>query len=423
MIRIEKNHIALLCGILLMTACSSTPKQEAKGVEISQLPYSIDLSEVKFSHEPQCLSEFADSIEYIMLSDDVLLPDMFHLRWLLDKENNIYIEHGNIEKFTPDGKHIKSLLRFGQGPGEISVKLSVEEAAYNFEENYVYVLDHGKWNYFKFTLDGEYVGKIGKMDSLYHFRNYIAILNNREIFHYDSLTEYFYYRDKISTDGRANPDGPYLFYVENVQTDSIEYKKPNGLFHIKPDTPKRGQAINSGWPMNYGYVDNDLWLRHYHQDTIYRTKDAITFKPWYVIKPHPQMADYEFQVRVVVVDVTMTEYNSKHYLGNVIATDAGVFYRYVEASDWENKNGFGFCPKNGKAKTYSNKGFKNDLDEYLPPLELSHEILSGTKGFQKDGYLYVLVDAFKFFEEGAKPPFPELVEDSNPVLVKLRLKK
>ena len=418
----KKKQIAWVLVMALLTACSSTPKQAATEMVAPQLPYTIDLSEVEFSHEPQCLSEFADSIEYIMLSDDVLLPDMFHLRWLLDKENNIYIEHGNIEKFTPDGKHIKSLLRFGQGPGEISVKLSVEEAAYNFEENYVYVLDHGKLNYFKFTLDGEYVGKIGKMDSLYHFRNYIAILNNREIFHYDSLTEYFYYRDKISTDGRANPDGPYLFYVENVQTDSIEYKKPNGLFHIKPDTPKRGQAINGGWPMNYGYVDNDLWLRHYHQDTIYRTKDAITFEPWYVIKPHPQMADYEFQVRVVVVDVTMSEYNSKHYLGNVIATDAGVFYHYSVGSDKE-KSGFGFCPKNGKAKTYSNKGFKNDLDEYLPPLELSYKILSGTKGFQKDGYLYMLVDAFKFFEDGAKPPFPELAEDSNPVLVKLRLKK
>jgi hypothetical protein len=56
-------------------------------------------------------------------------------------------------------------------------------------------------------------------------------------------------------------------------------------------------------------------------------------------------------------------------------------------------------------------------------LELSYKILSGTKGFQKDGYLYMLVDAFKFFEDGAKPPFPELAEDSNPVLVKLRLKK
>lgn len=34
----------------------------------------------------------------------------------------------------------------------------------------------------------------------------------------------------------------------------------------------------------------------------------------------------------------------------------------------------------------------------------------------------MLVDAFKFFEEGAKPPFPDLKEDSNPVLVKLKLK-
>jgi hypothetical protein len=180
--------------------------------------------------------------------------------------------------------------------------------------------------------------------------------------------------------------------------------------------------MNDGWPMNYGYADNDFWLRHYHQDTIYRTKDAVTFEPWYVIKPHPRMADYEFQVRMLVVDVTMTDVKSKHYLGNVIATDAGVFYRYSVGSD-EEKSGFGFCPKNGKAKTYSNKGFKNDLDEFLPPLELSYNILMGNKGFQKHGYLYVLVDAFKFFEDGAKPPFPELMEDSNPVLVKLRLKK
>ena len=421
--KIKKNHIALLCGALLMTACSSTPKQATTEAGASQLPYTIDLSEVEFSHEPQCLSEFADSIEYIMLSDDVLLPDMFHLRWLLDKDDNIYIEHGNIEKFTPEGKHVKSLLKIGQGPGEITVKLSVTEAAFNLDDNYVYVPDHGKYNYSKFSLDGEYLGSFDKMDSLYHFREYMAILNNREIFHYQGLTQYFYYRDKISTDGRANPDGPYLFHVENIQTDSIEHKKPNGLFHIKPHTLKQGSAITNGWPMNYGYADNDFWLRHYHQDTIYRTKDAVTFEPWYVIKPHPRMADYEFMVRMIVGDVTMTDVKSKHYLGNVIATDAGVFYRYSVGSDWENKSGFGFCPKNGKAKTYSNKGFKNDLDEYLPPLELSHSILNGKKGFQKDGYLYVLVDAFKFFEEGAKPPFPELVEDSNPVLVKLRLKK
>ena len=417
--RIKKNHIALLCGALLMTACSSTPKQEAKRVESPQLPYTIDLSEVEFSHEPQCLSEFADSIEYIMLSDDVLLPDMFYLRWLLDKENNIIIDHGNIDKFTPEGKHIKSLMRIGQGPGEINgMKLS---SSYDLDNNYVYIRSYGAMDYSKFTLDGEYVGKVVKMDSVGHHREYMATINNREIFNYENITWYYSTKDKTKED-HVNPDGPYLFYVENQQTDSVEYKKPNELYHIKPKVLNRGTAINLGYPMNYGYAENNFWLRHYHQDTIYRTKDAITFEPWYIIKLHPQMADYEFMVRMMVMDLTMTDVKSKHYLGNTWATDAGVFYRYSVGSD-EEKSGFGFCPKNGKAKTYSNKGFKNDLDEYLPPLELSYNILMGKKGFQKDGSLYVLVDAFKFFEDGAKPPFPELMEDSNPVLVKLRLKK
>ena len=416
----KKKQFGWVLVMALITACSSTPKQAVTEMESPQLPYTIDLSEVEFSHEPQCLSEFADSIEYIMLSDDVLLPDMFHLRWLLDKENNIIIDHGNIDKFTPDGKHIKSLLRFGQGPGEVNgMKLS---SSYDLDNNYVYVRSYGAMEYYKFTLDGEYAGKMVKMDSAGHHREYMATINNREIFNYENITWYYSTKDKTKED-RVNPDGPYLFYVENQQTDSVEYKKPNELYHIKPKVINRGMAINNGYPMNYGYAENDFWLRHYHQDTIYRTKDAVTFEPWYVIKPHPRMADYEFQVRMIVLDLTMTDVKSKHYLGNVIATDAGVFYRYSVGSDWENKSGFGFCPKNGKAKTYSNKGFKNDLDEYLPPLELSHSILNGKKGFQKDGYLYVLVDAFKFFEEGAKPPFPELVEDSNPVLVKLRLKK
>ena len=142
-----KKQIVLALATVLFSACGSTPKQETTEAEAPQLPYTIDLSEVEFSNEPQSLSEFADSIEYILLSDDVLLPDLFHLRWLLDKDDNIYIEHGNIEKFTPDGKHIKSLLKIGQGPGEIANKLSNVYAAFNFNDNYVYVPDYGKTDF------------------------------------------------------------------------------------------------------------------------------------------------------------------------------------------------------------------------------------------------------------------------------------
>ena len=57
---IKKNHIAIVLMTALLTACSSTPKQANIEAEAPQLPYTIDLSEVEFSHEPQCLSEFAD---------------------------------------------------------------------------------------------------------------------------------------------------------------------------------------------------------------------------------------------------------------------------------------------------------------------------------------------------------------------------
>ncbi len=67
------------------------------------------------------------------------------------------------------------------------------------------------------------------------------------------------------------------------------------------------------------------------------------------------------------------------------------------------------------------KVFKNDVDGYCPSLDMwqamGYKIL-----YPRNGYLYLLVDAFKFFEEGAKSPFADLTEDSNPVLVKLKLK-
>lgn len=47
----------------------------------------------------------------------------------------------------------------------------------------------------------------------------------------------------------------------------------------------------------------------------------------------------------------------------------------------------------------------------------------GGRGWIKDGYLYSMMNASDFFEEGCKPPFPDLEEDSNPVIVKLKLKK
>jgi len=100
-----------------------------------------------------------------------------------------------------------------------------------------------------------------------------------------------------------------------------------------------------------------------------------------------------------------------------LALENGILFTYFVESG---KLGAGFCSANGKAETFS-KLFKNDVDEFCPPLNMERRI-ANRNFFQKEGYIYTLVNAFEFFEEGANPPFPDLTEDSNPVIVKLKLK-
>ena len=86
-----------------------------------------------------------------------------------------------------------------------------------------------------------------------------------------------------------------------------------------------------------------------------------------------------------------------------------------------NEGGTGFCPKNGKGVYYS-KEFKNDVDDHFLKLDFSYRI--NNRGItEHNGYLYLLINAFEFFNEGCNPPFPDLTEESNPVVVKLKLKR
>jgi len=42
--------------------------------------------------------------------------------------------------------------------------------------------------------------------------------------------------------------------------------------------------------------------------------------------------------------------------------------------------------------------------------------------YVENNYLYLLVGAESFFKEGSKPPFENLTEKSNPVVLKIKLK-
>lgn len=392
--------IMFLCAFLF--ACSSANKGRIQNEQDISI---IDLSDVKYSEKPLKLSEFVESISYIRLDDTPLIPDLL-FTGITISDDAIYIDQKFIYKYTLDGKYLKSLFKKGQGPGE-AIKLT--KAAYDLENNIVAVNNNVGLTFRLYTLEGEYIGDSPKVDSIGWNKTIISYINGNEVYCYLP----FYQPLRGDT---INYDGPNFIYAKDLQLDSIVYRQQNYHYDIKA-VVQNGIVKDGGYPLCYGTNDNIFWWKHQSVDTIYRTSDFKDVRPWYVIKKNKSFADYEFCVHRMVLDIPKYDFSRK-LIATVCPLENGVLYSVAgDIGD----SGMGFCKKNSKALTFSSKGFINDVDEYFRYWKSYY--VSGGNGFVKDGYLYTLINAYDFFEEGCKPPFSDLTEESNPVIVKLKLKK
>lgn len=398
--------------ILFFLLAASCQEKGSKPDTIQQeyKPHIIDLSEAEYSEEPQLLSDFVESIGYIKFSEEPLIPDLVFTYPVEDNEGNLYLDSSNgIHKYTPSGQYVKSLFKKGQGPGELASKIG--RSIFNIEKNYVLVTDYGKMDYQKFSLNGDFLGT----------EPYQLETVSKAIFAFWKNTElYSYIRNPpYEQHSKVNPDSLYFFTVRNLDTDSVIFRLKNHHFDIKGEVIGPRIAIQAA-PAYRGIIsDSLLWVKPVHVDTVFCTTNWKDLRPFYIIKQSPDAADYEWFTIcwAGVNNYSTSELLNKKQLSDVWALKNGLLYAYFQG---EEKSGHGFCPADGKAKTYS-KLFKNDVDKYCPSIDFSIP-MNISSLFCKNGYLYMLVDAFKFFEEGAKPPFPDLKEDSNPVLVKLKLK-
>ena len=407
----KKKQIVWVLVMALITACSSTPKQ-AMQKEVS----TIDLTEIEFSSTPQPLSDFVESIEYIKLSEDPLVTDARIINLFEDKKGNFYLDvPGGLFKYTSDGSFIKSLIRIGQGPNEINHKAN---AIFSLEQEFILIDDNGKSYYQKISLDGDFLDRISS--SIIVNGKYLGRRNIYDYWKNFELYKWSNRYDLLNQGEYINRDSLYFFHIKDLNTDSDIYKMKNHHFHIKG-------KIDGNWYMNYSYPtyrgelnDSTYWVKPLFVDTVYCTSDWTDVRPLYVIKKSSSASDYEWEIKLFAGDrnVSRSELMNKDRLIDVLALENGILFTYFVESG---KLGAGFCPANGKAETFS-KLFKNDVDEFCPPLNMERRI-ANRNFFQKEGYIYTLVNAFEFFEEGAKPPFPDLTEDSNPVIVKLKFKK
>ena len=400
--------------ILLVCSCRFTEEkldQNPEGYSI------IDLTEVEYSNVSPKLSEFADSIFYIRLDEEPLISDIWDVG-IIVTDDAMFADGKQIYKYTFDGKFLLSLYMKGNGPGEAD-KYPFHRGAYNFERKYVTFSNILGLYYNSYSFDGKFLGFQNKLkdedpDDKFDVNNNKGIkiicgyLDNMQVYAYD------YKNESRKTGDKLNPHGPVLLYAKDLNTDSVVYKLPNYHFDIKA-TYQNAMAKPTGYPLDYGNIDSIYWVKSVVQDTIYRTSDFKSVRPWYVFKLKKNAANYSHKVHLTLLDMDENEWN-KESLQNAYALENGVLFEYGTATT----SGVGYCKAGGKAKVIS-RYFENDLDGYLK--DLSFQGLGRHKISQKDGYLYTLVNAEEFLKEGAKSPFPDLTEESNPVVVKLKLKK
>ena len=374
----------------------------------------IDLTEVEYTDKSPKLSEFVDSISYIRLDEEPLIGNVW-LTGVIVTDDAIFIDHEQIYKYTLDGKFLLSLFLKGNGPEE-AVKNA--RGIYNLEEEYVTFSNGVGLYYNSYSFDGKFLG----------FQNKLEDEDPNDKFDVEKTKSakilcgylgdiqcytYSYYPWAAKRGESLNPTGPVFLYAKDVVTDSVIFKLKNCHFDVK--AVKQGPTAKpNGYPVDYGTIDSVYWVRPVMLDTLYRTSDFKSVRPWYVFKLKKTAADYAFRVKHMLIDVDESEWN-KEMLRNAYALESGVLFEYNAAI-----SGVGYCKAGGKAKVFS-RYFENDLDGYLK--ELSFQGLDGHKISQRDGYLYTLVNAEEFLKEGSKSPFPDLAEDSNPVVVKLKLKK
>jgi hypothetical protein len=384
----------------LSSGCNTADKD--KRVESFPNPVVVDLAKAKETDSQIMLSQFAESISYIRLSDEPLIGDV-SMSQVRINEDTIYVDWENIYKYTPEGVFVKTLFTEGAGPGEAK-KYSFTMSAFNEKERYVTFHSINKLSYSNYSFDGNYLG-----DTDDYMADSITIKHVKT--YYKDYQIFEYVNNHVDNNGKINMFGPHLFYARNVHDGSILHPYPNPACDEK--ATYKGRIVIGQGDLQYIHIDSLLWFKFLALDTLYSTSDLKTICPKYIFNTNGTFMDMITYTHAKVMDVHAAEVKNKKFVDAVLPLpDGGLMYTI---------NGkLGIADNTGKTSGYTEKPVVNDIDDYLKTIDIKSYLTNRTFCVYKK-HLYILVDAYRFFEEDCKPPFDNLTEDSSPVVVKIRL--
>ncbi|MDR0428124.1 MAG: 6-bladed beta-propeller [Dysgonamonadaceae bacterium] len=384
---------------IIFSGCNSDSNQK----EFSGL-FVVNVSNAKETDQTVVrLSQFAESISYIRLSEEPLIGAIRYSPVRLYNDT-FYLAHENIYKYDSTGKFIKKIFKEGRGAGE-ALKYKFSFAAFCDKERYITFHSYSNHSYMTYSFDGEFLGSLDADINKTQKKQIKTYFNNYLLYDVDNYVG-------VGNSKNKNRVGPNLFYAQDIYSDTIYYYYPNPAADENP--PYSGGAESIVGDIQFINNDSLLWFKYSVIDTLYSTSDFQTITPRYIFKTNNSFININQHMHIRSGDFGEEVLQLKEITGVLPFPNGSLLYTV--------NNKLGFFDGKGNTSDYSEKRVENDLDDYLKTIDLQTPLDLRAFSLSKN-HLYLLIEAFEFFEEGCSSPFSDLNEESNPVILKIKLKK
>ena len=405
--------------VFLLPACNT--KEKADILTIPLEPVIIDVTKLKTTRTPLKLSQFADSISYILLSKDNSKTEIFNTSIKIVNDTIFVVrKFDNVYKYTPEGMLIRKIIDVKPKNSTIRFIYSAfnkKERYFTFSSYTTSVRQSGtqrQWkDYVNYSFDGVLLNEINySIDNNYKLID--AYFDNCCLYRKDTIIGNDSQGNQLeSVKTTINRLGPHLFYAENINSSSIVYSYPNPSAN-NSFPYKKSEDYDPG-NMNFINIDSVLWFKHFVIDTLYSTQDLATITPRYIFKTDNSFMNINEYTQLKNGLLDENKVNKLKIIWGILPLTASgkllfTINRQIAIAD-----------KNGDIEGFSNEPVINDIDEYIKNINIAMYVVQRTF-YVENNYLYILVEANKFFEDGCKPPLETIKNDDSLIVLKIKLK-
>ena len=382
-----KHPLLFLTTLLLMVGCSTSP-QKGNGshieIKVNQTPHEKEIT----------FQEIAEGISYIPLetNDTMLLRGVF-LSICQEGIAVMYQADGRIFLFDGEGKSKGSISRKGGGSEEY---VGMQQAVVDWKRNELFVLDY-KPHVKVYDLNGNYKRTLSMPIKV----------RDREMYQY-SDSHLMLFKEVPDTEiGQADKDfTPYqpviLLNKATGETTTLPYTKTSNV----------SIRLSSGWVNQYAlYVSGrNVFLSDVSSDTIYRI-DPSTHRTAPIIMRTPSLHSVDGEHFLLNLEGCTSRYT---FLRRTERNIKGRAAQHIQEWMYDIQTGETLLP------IFKNRDY--------PSMKADAHALIHCHG--EDNCLFVKLEAFKLIEalengelNGELQSIAKrLVEDDNPVLMKVKLK-